>query len=162
MATKMKSGKTGRRAPSSAQQRMLDSMHQIWLAGLGAVSKARSGAPQLLDELVAEGARVHTDTRRAAGKALGGLVDDAKANIDSHVTQVRRQAADAVDNMEKIFQTRVQQALTHIGVPSAEDVDALGKRIEKLNASINKLAPGRKGNGRRPPHMATAFHSAVQ
>jgi poly(hydroxyalkanoate) granule-associated protein len=128
---------------SKPQERMLDAMNQVWLAGLGALSKAREGAPQMLDELVAEGVRVQADTRGAAEKALGGLLNDVKATIDSRVSQVRGQASEALDNLEEIFQTRVRRALTQLGVPSAEDVEALSRRVDALNVSINKL--GRKG-----------------
>ncbi len=143
MATKRQSHKL-RKAPGTAQQRMLETMHQIWLAGLGAVSKAGNGAPQLLQELVAEGARVQSAARGTAEKALG----DVKAGVDSRVAQIRRHAGDAMDDMERIFQTRVQQALGKIGVPSAGDVESLGRRVEKLNANVNKLAGGRKGGAR--------------
>lgn len=151
MVTSRKSRKPVRRAPRTAQDRMLGTMRQIWLAGLGALSKARSGAPQLMEELVAEGARIHADTRGAAEKALGGLVGDVKATISSRVAQVRGQAGDAMENLEKIFQTRVHRALTQLGVPSAEDVDKLSTRVEELNTNIGKLARQRKptGDGRR-------------
>ena len=61
---------TARKARSTLQGKTLDSMNQIWLAGLGAVAKAQRGAPQLLQELIAEGTRVHAKTRGAAEKAM--------------------------------------------------------------------------------------------
>jgi hypothetical protein len=43
-----------------------------------------------------------------------------------------------LENLENIFQTRVQQALTQLGVPTAEALDRLSKRVDKLGASIAK------------------------
>lgn len=144
MATKRKQRARVSRAPASAQERLLDTVHQIWLAGLGAVSKARNGAPQLLDDLVSEGARIHTQTRGAAEKALQGLLSGVQTSITERVSKVRGQATDALDGLEKVFQTRVHRALTQLGVPSAEEVQSLSKRVDRLNANIDKLARGRK------------------
>ena len=155
MAAKRKQRTRVDRAPSTAQERLLDTVHQIWLAGLGAVSKARNGAPQLLDDLVNEGARIHTQTRGAAEKALKGLLAGVQTTITERVGKVRGQATDALDGLEKVFQTRVHRALTQLGVPSAEEVESLSRRVDRLNANIEKLARGRKpgatvrGNGRR-------------
>ena len=163
MATKRKSRARASRAPTTAQERLLDTVHQIWLAGLGAVSKARQGAPQMLNDLISEGARLHSQTRGAAEKALRGLLDGVQANISARVGKVQGQAADVFDNLEKVFQTRVHRALTQLGVPSAEEVEALSKRVDQLNANITKLTRGRKngpgvraGSARRGHGQASA------
>ena len=140
MAMKRKTRKSARKNKTTAPERVLDTMNQIWLAGLGAMAKAHQGAPQMLHSLAAEGARIQANTRGSAEKALGGLLNDVKATIDSGVSQVRGQAGDALDNLETIFQTRVRRALTQLGVPSSDDVASLSKRVDKLNASIGKLA----------------------
>jgi poly(hydroxyalkanoate) granule-associated protein len=146
MAAKRKSrGKVGR-TPATAQERLLDTVHQIWLAGLGAVSKARQGTPQLLEDLVSEGARIHTETRGAAEKAVRSLLEGVQTSISTRVGQVQGQAADTLANLEKIFQTRVHRALTQLGVPSAEEVESLSKRVDALNANIDKLTRARKVN----------------
>jgi len=144
MASKRKSRKTARPAGGSAQQRLLGTVHQIWLAGLGAASKASRGAPRLLDELVVEGARVQAQKRGAAEKVMKGLM---KA-VNARVGEVRGQASDTLSSLENIFQTRVQRALTQLGVPSADEVEALSKRIDMLNGNIDKLAGGRKVRAR--------------
>ncbi len=139
-------------------------MHRIWLAGLGAAVKAQRGAPQLMEELVEEGARVHSETRGAAEKALRNLLGDTKAKLNAGVAQVRGQAGDALDNLEKIFQTRVHRALTQLGVPSAEDVEALSTKVDALNNSIERLNRGRKparvrAHTRRAGGSAAAAHA---
>ncbi len=139
--------KTKAKTKTTAPERVLDTMNQIWLAGLGAMAKARQGAPQMLNDLAAEGARIQANTRGSAEKALGGLLNDVKATIDSGVSQVRGQAGDALENLETIFQTRVRRALSQLGVPSSDDVASLGRRVDQLTASINKL--GAKGPASR-------------
>ncbi len=159
MAAKRKSRAKVSRAPATAQERLLDTVHQIWLAGLGAVSKARQGAPQLLDDLVSEGARLHTQTRGAAEKALRGLLEGVQAGITERVGKVQGQATDALDNLEKVFQTRVHRALTQLGIPSAEELESLSKRVDQLNANIEKLAQTRKGTSRGRANMGRRGHS---
>ncbi len=154
MATKRKS-KSVRKAKSTPPARVLDSMNQVWLAGLGAMSKARQGAPLMLQELITEGTRIQTQARGSAEKMLGGLVGEMKSTLNSSVKQVRSQTADALDNLEEMFQTRVHRALTQLGVPSAEDVQKLSQRVELLNASVNKLANGRKAAVRARPRTVT-------
>lgn len=164
MATQRKSRKKARAVLHGAPAYLLDALHQIYLAGLGAVSRARSGAPQLLEELIAEGARVHADTRGAAEKALQQVLGDAHAKVTARVGQVRGQATDALESLEKIFQTRVHRALTQLGVPGAEEVAALSKRVDALNTNIEKLArrarkaagprSGAKGRAEPPPAAA--------
>ncbi len=144
---KRKSRGTGSRvrsAPATAQERLLDTVHQIWLAGLGAASKARQGAPQLLEDLVNEGARIHSQARGAAEKTLRSLLEGVQTSINARVSQVQGQATDTLSNLEKMFQTRVHRALTQLGVPSAEEVESLSKRVDALNANIEKLARSRK------------------
>lgn len=147
---------TARKARSTLQGKTLDSMNQIWLAGLGAVAKAQRGAPQLLQELIAEGTRVHAKTRGAAEKAMQGIVDNVRSTINTGLGDMRGQATDALEGLEKIFQTRVHRALTQIGVPSAEDIAALSERVDALNASIQKLAQARKARGARRPASTAA------
>ncbi|HVS75313.1 MAG TPA: phasin family protein [Steroidobacteraceae bacterium] len=140
MARSRRKGGRSSSTASGAQARLIGTMHQIYLAGLGALSKARNGAPELFEELVAEGARVHADTRGAAEKALQGMMADVQERVGAHIGRVRGQAADALDGLEKVFQTRVHRALAQLGVPSAEEVNALSKRVDVLNANIGKLA----------------------
>jgi poly(hydroxyalkanoate) granule-associated protein len=150
MVTKRKARarKTARAAATKAQARMLDTLHQIWLAGLGAVSMAQREGPRLLED-IAEGARVHSDTRGAAEKAVRGLLGQVQSTIATRVGQVRGQTADALDNLEKIFQTRVHRALTQLGVPSAEEVESLSSRIDALNDNVGKLGRARRTIKRR-------------
>ena len=143
MASRKKTRKPARGAVGAAQERLLDTVHQVWLAGLGAVSKAQRGAPRMLDELIAEGARVHADVRGSAEKALRGVLGDVQTTLNARMKQVRGQAGDAFENLEKIFQTRVHRALTQLGVPSADEIAALSKRVDALNASVGKLGRAR-------------------
>ena len=144
MATKRKSPKRAAKGAADAQAQLLNVVHQVWLAGLGAASRAQHGAPKLLQELIAEGAQVQAQTKGAAEKALRGAMSDVQDALNERMGKVRGDAADAFENLEKIFRARVHSALTQLGVPSAGEVESLSKRVDALNANITKLAHARK------------------
>jgi poly(hydroxyalkanoate) granule-associated protein len=161
VAKRKQRSKRAQDGASGASARMLDTMHRIWLAGLGAAAKAQRGAPQLMEDLVEEGARVHSETCGAAGNALRELLGNTKATLDAHVSQVKGQANDALENLEKIFQTRVHRVLTQLGVPSAEEVESLSSRVTALNDSIKQLDRSRKPARSRPHTGRKAATSAA-
>jgi poly(hydroxyalkanoate) granule-associated protein len=150
MAKRKTVSKSARGMAAGTQERMLHTVHQIWLAGLGAAAKAQKGAPKLLEELVAEGARVNARASKATSAAVRGAMSDAQTAIRDSVAEVRERASDALDGLEKAFQARVHRALKQLGVPSAEQIAALSRRVDALNANIGKL-------GRRRP-TATRAH----
>ena len=169
MAKKRQSQNGSRGAKNTPSDGMLDAMTHIWLAGLGALSRARQGAPQIMQELAAEGSRVQAVTRSTAEKSLNDLMGGMKATIDSGVSQMRSgvgqmrgHAGDVLDNLETMFQTRVHRALTQLGVPSAEDVHSLSERVEKLDASINKFAKTRKTSAKHRTGPARKTRSSAR
>lgn len=145
MAIKRKLQRQGARAaaPKTAQARLLNAMNQVWLAGLGAAVKAQRGAPQLFEDLVAEGAKLHVATRDKAEKALRGILGEVQSTVNARIGDVSGKASEALEGLEKIFQTRVHRALAQIGVPTAEDVTALSKKVDALTGSIEKLSRAR-------------------
>lgn len=142
-------------AASAAPKQLLDMVHQVWLAGLGAAARAQSGAPKIFDELVEEGARVHAGVSKVAEKTVRDLVTRTQAAFQGGVSDAREKASDTLEGLEKMFQTRVQRALQQIGVPSSREIDRLSARVETLNANIEKLARKRvtgsraRSNGKR-------------
>lgn len=156
MATKRKLQGKGARAaaPKTAQARLLKAMNEVWLAGLGAAIKAQRGAPQLYEDLIAEGAKVHVATREKAEKALRGILGEVQSTVNARIGEVSGRATEAFEGLEKIFQTRVHRALAQLGVPTAEEVAALSKKVEMLTGSIEKLGRAR-AHPRAPARAVT-------
>ncbi len=123
---------------------MLNALHQVWLAGLGAAFRAQRGAPQLWEELISEGASVQARTRGAAEKMTRAWVGGVRSRVNARLGEAQGKAADMLDNLEKIFQARVHRALAQLGVPTAEEVAALSRRVDALNSGIDKLSRSRK------------------
>ena len=81
--------------------------------------------------------------RKTAGSSVGRRVRDAFENaqetLQSRVGGAREQAQETWDNLEALFQTRVQRALHQLGVPTAEEIRALTRRVSELNDSVSKI-----------------------
>lgn len=118
----------------------INSAHQIWLAGLGALARAQSEGPKLFQSLVEEGEKIQHRSRDAAQEALANAMKGVRSAIDERVEGARDRASETWDNIEKIFQTRVQKALKQLGVPTASDISALSRKVNDLTESVDHLA----------------------
>jgi poly(hydroxyalkanoate) granule-associated protein len=139
MAAKKK-GKLGGAGQPKGDMNLLYSAHQIWLAGLGAMSRAQAGAPKVFDELMREGSKLQGGALDAAQKVVMQAFQGAQKSVNQRVDTVKEQASETWDNLEKIFQTRVQRAVHQLGMPTADEITALSRRVHELAASVEKLA----------------------
>lgn len=113
---------------------LADSAQQIWLAGVGAFQRAQHEGSKLFDALVKEGSTIETATRKLAT----GRVDAVRDAVEERVGTVRERAVDTWDRLEKVFEERVQRALTRLGVPSREDLVELTDRVDQLTRALKQ------------------------
>ena len=139
MAAKKK-GKLGGASNPKSGQDLLYSAQQIWQAGLGALARAQAGAPKVFDELMREGGKLQGGAFDAAQKAVMQAFRGAQKTVNQRFENVQAQAGETWDNLEKIFQTRVQRAMQQLGMPSAEELGALQRRVDELAASVGRLS----------------------
>src|ERR1700686_1443923 len=66
-------------AEKGISKAVLESSHQIWLAGLGAFAKAQQGGKQVSDMLVKQGEVLEAKTRNAAAQTADNTREAAKA-----------------------------------------------------------------------------------
>jgi poly(hydroxyalkanoate) granule-associated protein len=130
-------------ADTPSNKTIMESAQQIWLAGLGAFTKARDDGTKLFENLVKEGLTLEAATRKIAT----GKVDEVRGVVESGVTQVRERTQETWDRLEQVFETRVAKALNRLGVPGRKELDELLKRVDELNREIVKLNPAAKKTG---------------
>jgi poly(hydroxyalkanoate) granule-associated protein len=140
---KLKSKTKAAASDSAANKSIMESAQQIWLAGLGALTKAREDGTKLFENLVKEGLSLEAATRKIAT----GKVDDVRGAVESGVSQVRERTQETWDRLEQVFESRVSRALGKLGVPGRKDLDELLKRIDELNSQVIKLNPAAKKAG---------------
>jgi poly(hydroxyalkanoate) granule-associated protein len=71
--------------------------------------------------------------------------------MQARIDDAMSQANQTWDSLETLFQNRVQQALTRIGVPTADEVRALTRRVAELNDSVQALSRKPAAGKRRAP-----------
>ena len=133
---KTTAGKAGAQDQSARLSKTLsESASQIWLAGMGAFGRAQAEGTKLFDVLVKEGATLEQSARKLAG----GRADAVRDAVENRVSQTRERAVDTWDKLEKVFEDRVQRALTKLGVPGRDDLSALMDRVDTLNAELRRV-----------------------
>ena len=126
--------KTGPQLSSAVK----DSAQQIWLAGLGAFSKAQEEGGKVFDTLVKEGLSIQRKTQAVAE----GKISQATSKMSDMANDIQSRAGHRWDKLENIFEERVAKALGKLGVPSARDVSALTERVDLLDQQVSKLNGG--------------------
>jgi poly(hydroxyalkanoate) granule-associated protein len=124
-----------------------ESAQQIWQAGLGAFAKAQGEGGKVFESLVREGVSLQKRTQAVAEERLGAVGSRMQRLSD----EVQARAGQHWDRLESIFEQRVAKALGRLGVPTVQDLEALGARLDVLTAQVAALAPSRaarKGAGR--------------
>jgi poly(hydroxyalkanoate) granule-associated protein len=113
-----------------------DSAQQIWLAGMGAFSKAQAEGGKVFETLVKEGQNLQKKTQGMAEEKISEVTDRMTAMADT----VTAKAGQNWDKLEAIFEQRTAKAMNKLGVPTAKDVQALIKRVDELAAAVAKLS----------------------
>ena len=135
-AKKSSAGSAGAQAQAERLSKTLsESAQQIWLAGVGAFSRAQAEGGKVFEALVKEGMTLEQTARKIAG----GRADVVREAVESRVGQARGRAVDTWDKLEKVFEDRVQRALVKLGVPNRDDLNGLAARVDILNAELRRL-----------------------
>ena len=127
---------SGRLLDGALAGQVKESAQQIWLAGMGAFSRAQAEGTKVFEALVKEGASLQKKTQSVAEEKISGVT----SKMTSMAGDVQAKAGQHWDKLESIFEERTAKALNKLGVPSAKDVDALIARIDELSAKVAKLS----------------------
>lgn len=112
-----------------------DSAQQIWLAGLGAFSKAQEEGTKVFEALVKEGTTIQLRSKAFTEEKLG----EVTGKVTKVAGDLGKQASQSWDKLEQVFEERVARAVGRLGVPTRKDIQALTDRVEALNASVQAL-----------------------
>ena len=101
------------------------------------VEKLQQEGSKILESLVKESGKVLDETQKRAGEK----VEELKGKVE----EARSKAAETLDNLEQIFEERVSRALSRLGIPTRDDFQAIAKRLEELNQSVQVLLRSKAG-----------------
>ena len=122
-----------------------DSAHQIWLAGLGALSLAEDETGKLFHALVKRGKTFEGN----ASERIGEL----KAKLD-----VRKAADTAMEKIGDTLDEGVTDVLHRLGLPTQAEIQGLTKRVDRLTKTLETRpvkAPRRQAKRSHTPAQPT-------
>lgn len=146
-----KTGATSKLHVAFNPKSLTESAQQIWLAGMGALTRAQAEGGKLFETLVRDGLSLEQTARQFAGRRASAVREAVEDQVDS----ARERAADTWDKLEKVFEERVQRALVKLGVPSRDDLRALSERVERLTEAVRKAGADKPGKA-APARAASA------
>jgi poly(hydroxyalkanoate) granule-associated protein len=117
----------------NVQEELKESVHRIWLAGLGALAAAEEEGSKIFSRLVERGKDVE-----AKGKVE---VDKVNEKVRVEVDKAKAKAESAFENWGEKLDEKLNAALHRLGVPTREEIRTLTQRVEELNAKIEQLRP---------------------
>jgi poly(hydroxyalkanoate) granule-associated protein len=107
---------------SKVQDELKESVHRIWLAGLGALAAAEEEGSKLFSRLVERGKDV-----------------ESKGKVE--VDKVKAKAEGKLEDWGEKFDEKLTGVLHRLGVPTREEIRTLTQRVEELSAKVEQLKP---------------------
>ncbi|HEX5129188.1 MAG TPA: phasin family protein [Usitatibacter sp.] len=115
-------------------------------APAGKLELLRKNALGAVDKIVKQGTRLQArGAKLAAAKAkeARAAVTEVREAVTARADAARARTLEAVSNLEKVFENRVQGAISKLGVPTARDVRALSRQVAQLQQSVDQLRRAR-------------------
>jgi poly(hydroxyalkanoate) granule-associated protein len=172
MVKKLQKSAAQTEAPATGAQlanSVKDSAQQIWLAGLGAFSKAQAEGGKVFETLVKDGMGLQRKTQAAAEEKISEatskmttMANGITAKATGVATDITAKATGQWDKLENIFEERVAKALSKMGMPTAKEVQALAKRVDELSAQLKKTPAKPASKPTVKPVAKTAVKAAVK
>jgi poly(hydroxyalkanoate) granule-associated protein len=112
---------------------------------------------------VAEGFKLLTRSRSNAEEMIREAFESAQESVQARLGSARDQASETWDNLEALFQSRVHKAMNQLGVPTAEEIRVLTRRVAELlelrvERGARLAARRRRGAGRRRGQRLRGAH----
>jgi len=120
-----------------------DSAQRIWLAGLGALERARVDGPRAFESLVEQG-------RNMGARAVGAADEALKSMRHADF------AGNHGEKLQQAFEERLTRSLTRLGVLTSKDVEDLSRQVRELSDSMRRFLSGMAGAGGAAEPAASA------
>jgi poly(hydroxyalkanoate) granule-associated protein len=103
---------------------LVETVHRVLLAGVGAVALAKEDIESLIDKLVERGEIAEADGRK--------MIKDVMARR-------KRQASQQTKKAEEVLDKRVEEVLGRMNIPTKDEIEALSAKITALTKKVDEL-----------------------
>lgn len=108
---------------------MLDMARKVLLAGIGAVALTQEEVEKFVNKLIDRGEIAEKDGRK--------LINDV-------VEKRRRKAEEITTEAEVTYESRMEEVLARMNIPSKSDIDALSRKVTDLTKKVDELSKQQK------------------
>ncbi len=108
---------------------MLDMARKVLLAGIGAVALTQEEVEKFVNKLIDRGEIAEKDGRK--------LINDV-------VEKRRRKAEEISTEAEVTYESRMEEVLARMNIPSKSDIDALSRKVTDLTKKVDELSKQQK------------------
>ena len=122
-----KSGRAKRKTPLELRRYT----KQIWLAGLGAFSRAEEEGNKLFDSLVKVGEELE-------GKTLD-IADNTAGKVGEVTGKAIERVTDTKEKVEKLIDQHTHQTLNRMGLVTPKDIQLIEHLLLNLNQKMDQL-----------------------
>lgn len=130
------------------------SAHDIWLAGLGAYSRAGKEGTRFFESLVTLGESVERKARQQVARPF--------RVAERRVENARSAVSETWERLELLFERRVAKALHSLQIPTQRDVAELTQRVESLQEALEAVTGTEtRKTARRPSRVALGGKGAA-
>ena len=112
----------------------------------GTIQALRTNVMGAVDKIYKQGTMLRAKGQKLAvakAKEARDAVMGAREAVTARADEARVRTMDAVSQLEKVFENRVQKAVSKLGVPTARDVRALSRQVAQLQQSVDQLRRAR-------------------
>lgn len=134
------------------------SAHEIWLAGLAALSRAQQEGGKVVEALVHEGLAIQRKTQAAAQEKAREAGEHAKQVAN----ELGDKASGQLGKLESIFEERVARSLHSLGMPTASEVQALAQRVAALEQALTATLTSTRTKASGPQARSAAKKSSTR
>ena len=145
----MPSTKTAKPAPEDWRSRIKESSHDVFLAGLASLARARApGKPSGksdFDTLIAEGRKLEPGFKQSVQNTWDGWREKSRGTLTFKPE----------GKLQGVMEERVAAALGKLGVPTRKDFEALSAKVDTLMAAAGKARRAVAPRGGAPKKTAS-------
>lgn len=105
-----------------------NSINNIWLAGLGVASLAQKETVKVYDSLIKEGKSLEKTSKKT--------VKTVSEKAEKRFNNIRKVATNQFNKVENLFESRIENVLKKLDIPSVKDISTLSKKVDSLVKEI--------------------------